>query len=703
MPSRNTIEIVISAKDEASQVLESSDSLLGKLGKTAAIGATAIVGATVAIGGGMLALAKDAAPIEGVKKAFEGLAEASGKSSKDLLAALADSSKGMITNADLMKSYNSAAQLVSQDFANQLPDAMQYLTKVAAATGQDMGFMMDSLVKGVGRASPMILDNLGIQVNLTEATEEYAKSVGKSASELTKGEVQTAIMNKTLEQLKKNTAAMPDVTDNAQVKWAAFQTRLANFKDDVGLKLLPFFEVFISLLMKVADVVLPLIMPLLESLSNSFMSFFESLSSGEGIFGTITTIVERFAIMLGNGGLAYALANLFVVYEDGSSVIGSFLEKLGLAPEIANTVAAAFDGVYRTVSGFLSGVVNFITGTVIPALQAFANWFIQDALPVIVGFIQGTVIPAIQRFIGVLVGIWNMVSPVLSTMLDWFINTGLPLIVGFIRDTVIPYIQKLTDGIFTIWEKVQPGLQKLFDWFVTTGFPLITAFIENIAMPIIQKIIDLIGNIWSVVAPALGDLAAWFLEDALPSVLSFITDTALPVIQSIIDILKAIWTAVKPSLDSFINGVKSTMDQVRGFIQPVVDFVNDLIRKFNDLKNMISGGVGALGGAAQNASTAAGLVASGQVSPGDFLSALGNAISSEFSGYALGIPTVPEDGLYKLHAGERVVPTAENQYGSGGNQIAINFYGGEGIKNQADANDAGFMITSALRQNGVNF
>ena len=32
----------------------------------------------------------------------------------------------------------------------------------AAATGQDVGFMLDSLVKGIGRGSPMILDNLGL-------------------------------------------------------------------------------------------------------------------------------------------------------------------------------------------------------------------------------------------------------------------------------------------------------------------------------------------------------------------------------------------------------------------------------------------------------------------------------------------------------------------------------------------------------------
>jgi len=73
----------------------------------------------------------------------------------------------MATNRDLMLSFNKASTLVSVDFAKQLPDAMQYLGKVSLATGQDLGFLLDSLVTGVGRVSPMILDNLGIQVALS--------------------------------------------------------------------------------------------------------------------------------------------------------------------------------------------------------------------------------------------------------------------------------------------------------------------------------------------------------------------------------------------------------------------------------------------------------------------------------------------------------------------------------------------------------
>lgn len=578
--------------------------IIGDVGKAAAVGATAIVGATTAIGVGMFEMAKDAAPIEGIRKAFEGMAEASGESADAMLKSLADSAKGTIKNTDLMMSYNKATQLVSSDFANQLPEAMQYLTKVAAATGQDISFMLDSLVTGVGRASPMILDNLGIQVNLAEATDEYAKSIGKTSDQLTKSEVQMAISNKALELLKKNTAAMPDITDNAATKWAQFETKLANFKDDVGVKLLPFFERVIDLFMKLADAVLPYVMPLVEQVAGGFTTLV-------GVMWNMDTILSR-------GGIPLAI----------SAIVNAFLQMFGLVGREDMSPIATSIGDF--IGKPLQMIGDLIQNVVLPALQRFGNWFMQEALPAIVGFVTGTVIPAIQRFIGILQSIWSMVAPVLTAVVDWFINTGLPLAVGFIRDTMIPYVQKLIDGIMVIWEKVQPGLQSLFDWFVTTGLPLITSFIQDIAMPIINEIIRIIGDIWTTVAPALGDLAAWFLEEALPSVLDFITNTALPVIQSIIDILTSIWTVVQPYLSSFKDGVVGVFNDIKKIIEPVIGFINDVISKFNDLKNLVTGGVGALGGAAENAATAAGMVTSGQVSAGDFWTALGNAVSAEF-------------------------------------------------------------------------
>ena len=54
----------------------------------------------------------------------------------------------------------------------------------------------------------MILDNLGIVVNSTEANEEYAKSIGKAAYQLTDAEKKQALINKVIADGRKEMQAM---------------------------------------------------------------------------------------------------------------------------------------------------------------------------------------------------------------------------------------------------------------------------------------------------------------------------------------------------------------------------------------------------------------------------------------------------------------------------------------------------------------
>lgn len=218
---------------------------MGKIGdalKGIALGAGA---ALTGLAAGAIKLASDAAGIPQVADSFRNLGGS--------IEAMREGTLGMVADVDLMKQFNSAAQLVSTDFAKSLPSAMQYLSKVAASTGQDMGFMVESLIKGVGRMSPMILDNLGIQVNLTAANEAYAASLGKSASALTKAEQQTALTNEVMRLLKENTAAMPDVMGSTAQKVQALGTQFANIKDTLGAALVPILQELLPVAQQVGE------------------------------------------------------------------------------------------------------------------------------------------------------------------------------------------------------------------------------------------------------------------------------------------------------------------------------------------------------------------------------------------------------------------------------------------------------------------
>ncbi len=269
--AKNTLEIEVKAKDDASATLKRLTRSVEETGHAArntgqeaklafagftvggSIAATAIgvVSHTLtrllfdlaAVPGKVMSIVTDAAPLQGIQAAYEGITGGG----EAMLAQLREQSGYMIADRDLMKSYNLAAQLVSKTFADQLPDAMKYLTKVAAATGQSMDYMMDSLVRGVGRVSPMILDNLGIQVDLGEANAKYARSIGKTTDQLTKQEQQTAVTNEVMEQLARNTASMPDVLGTASQGLGSLNVMWQNFKDQIGTAALPALQSVLTL------------------------------------------------------------------------------------------------------------------------------------------------------------------------------------------------------------------------------------------------------------------------------------------------------------------------------------------------------------------------------------------------------------------------------------------------------------------------
>jgi len=208
--------------------VEQAGKTMSDLGKKISLGVTTpVLGASAAL----LSFGNQAQSAMQVKRAFDDVVASAGEMGDTVLAAMQKSSRGLIANTDLMKSFNLAASLVNEQFALQLPQAFEYLGKVSAATGTDMNYLLDSLVRGVGRLSPLILDNLGIQVSLTEAYEAYGREIGKSSEALSKSEQQTAVSIAVMQKLKENTASMSDEFGTAGQR---IKTAMENAKDVIG-------------------------------------------------------------------------------------------------------------------------------------------------------------------------------------------------------------------------------------------------------------------------------------------------------------------------------------------------------------------------------------------------------------------------------------------------------------------------------------
>ncbi len=351
--------------DAAERKTKTSVASIGK--RLAALGGKAIVGGLVAgavaigaIGIASFKLASDAAPIQGVTDAFYGLADAAGTGGPAMLKALQEGSAGLVDNTSLMKTFNEAAQLVGQDFAVKLPDAMGFLGKVSQATGQDMGFMIDSLVKGVGRLSPMILDNLGIQVTLADATANAAAQFGIEAGELDKSQIQAGMMNVVLEKLALNTAAMPDVAGSAAQAFGAVGVTFKNLKDDIGLKLLPLFVPLMEKFGAFASRILPDVVEWIENVINvvrPLIDYFMVLvDDGDALNDFLSHLPESIQpIVLWFGELYVWLA-----------------EKVPEAWEtFMNAIQPVIDFIEENWEPIVVGIVTFLLAFLIPA---FISW-----------------------------------------------------------------------------------------------------------------------------------------------------------------------------------------------------------------------------------------------------------------------------------------------------------------------------------------
>jgi len=247
------LQIVISALNKASGDLnkvKKDIEGLGTAGKTADGGLKALgdglsavwtvglsAAAAIAATAGAVKLLTDAAQegaaFQRIEEASGSLAESMGTDMDEILSSLQSASLGMVSDFDLMQSASRAMMLGVSADAGELSQLME----VAALRGRAMGLSttqaFNDIVTGIGRASPLILDNLGIVVDAEARYKAYADSVGKTAEELSKAEKTQALLNGVLESSKGLLESAGGLTVDNAGKWEQLSAAQKNYFDMV--------------------------------------------------------------------------------------------------------------------------------------------------------------------------------------------------------------------------------------------------------------------------------------------------------------------------------------------------------------------------------------------------------------------------------------------------------------------------------------
>ena len=177
-----------------------------KMNQTMGSGSSGLVAAYATLAANVFAATaafnalRRASQTEQLIQALESLGEASGRN----LGILADSIKEATGNAIALDQALATASVGAS--AGFDPTQIKGLAEVgrlaAISLGRDVGDAVDRLTRGAAKLEPEILDELGIFVRLDDAAAQYAASIGKSASELSRFEKRQAFTNAILDQGK---------------------------------------------------------------------------------------------------------------------------------------------------------------------------------------------------------------------------------------------------------------------------------------------------------------------------------------------------------------------------------------------------------------------------------------------------------------------------------------------------------------------
>ena len=597
------VEVIVGLIDKTGKGSKSAISNIGGIAKSGALLGVGAVAGVAALGAGVFKLASDAEPLVGVGKAFEGITADFEGGSAAMLSALKKGGAGMITNTDLMTTFNKATQLVSVDFGKKLPDAMGMVGKVAAATGQDMGFLLDSLTTGIGRMSPMILDNLGIQVSLSEANEAYAESIGKSTSELTKAEQQTALMAQVMQKLTENTANMPDIS----APFSQLKTIMKNLYEQGIMKIFKILEPLAAKFVHFAENVLPRI-------TEAFDRFFGGMGTGTPFLDNLMTLFNDLGIALGvpsdklrkitddiQGFIDKIMDVLdpIVAFIDENIELKDVLIALGI---FVSTILLPIIGSLLLAIGSFLLPLGFIIAAVVLLRQAWERDFagirdfvaavwesiktVFDAFKLLFagdwgGFLDkikqawATAWTAIVEFVG---NIWRTIKPKLialwGSLSAWFASVDW-------KQVAINLMVSISNALKAFWAWVKPHLAALwtsfYDWFSGVNW-------GQVAIDLITAISTKLATFWDWVKPILEawwiTLTTWFHNLDWKQI-------AINRMTAFANKLDDFWSWVKPKLDALWTLVKTWFgEKIPGWYQLALDgmgtFVNALVA-FPDL------------------------------------------------------------------------------------------------------------------------
>ena len=188
--------------------------------------------------------AEAGAKLQVQRKAFDNFAKAMGADGDDIIAKLKEISKGTVSTADLVASAGKAL-LLGLD-PSKLVGLLEIARAASKITGESIAKQFEDIATGTGRASKLILDNLGIQFSAGEAAKRTAEALGTSVDKLTDVEIRLGNLNEVvragqviIQNVGEDYDSTSDKIARMKVVFAELIDKMEVFAADVFVKIEP--------------------------------------------------------------------------------------------------------------------------------------------------------------------------------------------------------------------------------------------------------------------------------------------------------------------------------------------------------------------------------------------------------------------------------------------------------------------------------
>lgn len=453
-----TLEIILRLKDEASKAVRGAsqaisrnlDSIAAASKKLAVVSGAGFTAMAV----GIKKLVSEGLEAEQISESFARMTKEVGYSSDQLVESLRKASAGTVDTTSLMLTSNRAMALGVGRNMEEVTTLMEIARVKGRALGLTTTQAFNDIVTGIGRGSPLILDNLGITIKQAAAQEQYAEALGKTAAELTDTEKKNALLNAVLTSGRAELEAIGEVQLTAAEQMQQLKAQFADIASTIGSAFVPvlqsvvtFLQPFLEKLAKwieahprlAAGIIagtaallgILTVIGMIGALLPVIIGGFSMLTAGVGLLTAAVGVLSigLLPLTIGIAAVIALIASAILVtrhlrenWETYYGVIKSHvlphIEKLKKAMKtlgenitlVLGFIKKAFDVFFNSITLAFQGFIKAITDPVnwaIGKLREFLNLVaaVKDAVSSAAGAIGGGIRGGINAFVGSLPGL----------------------------------------------------------------------------------------------------------------------------------------------------------------------------------------------------------------------------------------------------------------------------------------------------------